>query len=191
MALTNFQIEDLCKRMKIPLVFCGFKSDLKNEKPLQYNKSYIVNLEDEYDNEGEPNDGSHWVCFQVNKYPNGKIEPFYFDSYGVGCPTEVEEFTGMKMPYQKKDLQSIVAEVCGYYCLALLHFVNASPARSGHLYSDCEAFVDLFEDLAVSKDHLKNEWILKQFFQSEDKSKRNKTEIGHGTTDFYSNRDGK
>jgi len=59
------------------------------------------------------------------------------------------------------------------------------------LYSDCEAFVDLFEDLAVSKDHLKNEWILKQFFQSEDKSKRNKTEIGHGTTDFYSNRDGK
>ena len=191
MALTNFQIEDLAQRMKIPLVFCGFKSDLKEEKPLQYNKSYVVNLEDEYDNEGQPNDGSHWVCFQVNKYANGKVEPFYFDSYGVGSPIEVEEYTGMKMPFQSKDVQSIVAEVCGYYCLAILHFVNASPARSGHLYSDCEAFVDLFEDLAVSKDHLKNEWILKQFFLAEDKSKRTEVEIGGGTTDFYSNRDNK
>jgi hypothetical protein len=67
--------------------------------------------------------------------------------------------------------------------------VNASPARSGHLYSDCEAFVDLFDDLAVSRDHLKNEWILKQFFQSSDKSKRKEAEVGGGTTEFYSNRD--
>jgi len=95
------------------------------------------------------------------------------------------------MPYQKKDLQSIVAEVCGYYCLALLHFVNASPARSGHLYSDCEFFIDLFEDLNESKDHLKNEWILRQFFQAEDPKKRSIIEVGNGTTDFYSNRDKK
>lgn len=191
MALTNFQIEELAKRMDIPLVFCGFKSDLKEIEPLQYNKSYIVNLEDEYDNDGKPNDGSHWVCFQVNKYPNGKIEPFYFDSYGVGCPKEVEEYTGMKMPFQKKDVQSIVAEVCGYYCLALLHFVNSSPSRSGHLYSDCEAFIDLFEDLSTSRDHLKNEWVLKQFFMAKDKSKRIQCDIGGGTTEFYSKRDNK
>jgi hypothetical protein len=188
MALTNFQIEELAKRMKIPLVFCGFKSDLKNIEKLQYNKSYIVNLEDEFDNEGNPNDGSHWVCFQVNKYPNGRVEPFYFDSYGVGSPKEVEEFTGMTMPYQKKDLQSIVAEVCGWYCLALLHFVNSSPYRSGHLYTDCENFIELFDDLNTSNDHLKNEFILKQFFQSEDKTKRAPIEVGHGTSDWYSNR---
>lgn len=191
MALTNFQIEELAKKMKIPLVFCGFKSDLKNEGKLQYNKSYIVNLEDEFDNEGNPNDGSHWVCFQVNKYPNGKVEPFYFDSYGVGAPKEVEEFTGMTMPYQKKDLQSLVAEICGWYCLALLHFVNASPYRSGHLYTDCENFVELFDDLNTSNDHLKNEFILKQFFQSEDKSKQKPIEVGNGTSEWYSNRDKK
>jgi hypothetical protein len=49
--------------------------------------------------------------------------------------------------------------------------------------------VDLFDDLAVSRDHLKNEWILKQFFQSSDKSKRKEAEVGGGTTEFYSNRD--
>lgn len=188
MALSNFQIEELAKRMDIPLVFCGFKTDLANEK-LQYNKSYVVNLEDEFDNEGKPNDGSHWTCFQVNKYPNGKVEPFYFDSYGVGAPKEVEEFAGMKMPYQSKDLQSIVQEICGYYCLALLHFVNASPFRSGHLYSDCEAFIELFDDLNKSADHLKNEWILKQFFQSRDPSKRMKVEVGDQTEEFYEKRD--
>jgi hypothetical protein len=32
---------------------------------------------------------------------------------------------------------------------------------------------------------------LKQFFQSSDKSKRKGAEIGGGTTEFYSNRDGK
>lgn len=188
MALSNFQIEELAKRMEIPLIFCGFKSDLVGQK-LQYNKSYIVNLEDEFDNEGKPNDGSHWTCFQVNKYPNGKVEPFYFDSYGVGAPKEVEEFTGMKMPYQSKDLQSIVQEICGYYCLALLHFVNASPFRSTHLYSDCEAFIELFDDLNKSTDHLKNEWILKQFFQSRDPSKRMKVEVGDQTEEFYEKRD--
>lgn len=187
MSLTNFQIEDLAKRMNIQLVFCGFKSDLKNQPKLQYNKSYIINLEDELDEEGEPNDGTHWTCFQVNKYKNGKVEPFYFDSYGVGPPKEVEDFTGMKMPFQKKDLQSIVAQVCGYYVLALLHFVNASKYRTGHLYTDCENFVGLFDDLSVSTDHIKNEWVLKQFFLGEDPDKRIKTEVGNA--DFYSNTD--
>jgi hypothetical protein len=97
----------------------------------------------------------------------------------------------MKMPFQKKDLQSIVAEVCGYYCLALLHFVNSSPARSGHLYSDCDFFVDLFDDLAVSRDHLKNEWILRQLFQAEDPKKRRLIEVGNGTREWYSDRDKK
>ena len=59
-----------------------FESALE-EEPLKYNRSYIINLEDEFDKNGEPNDGSHYTCFQVNKYPNGKVEPIYFDSFGV------------------------------------------------------------------------------------------------------------
>jgi hypothetical protein len=73
MSLTDIQIKDLAKRMKVPLVFVGFKTELEDEK-LQHNKSYIVNMEDEFDENGERNDGTHYTCFQVNKYPNGKIE---------------------------------------------------------------------------------------------------------------------
>jgi hypothetical protein len=51
--------------------------------------------------------------------------------------------------------------------------------------------VDLFDDLAESKDHIKNEWLLKQFFQAEDPKKRSLIEVGNGTSEFYSNRDGK
>ena len=82
MSLSNIQIEDLAKKMKVPLVFCDFKSALEDTK-LEYNKSYIINMEDEFDPEtGERNDGSHYTCFQVNKYPNGKKQGIYFDSFG-------------------------------------------------------------------------------------------------------------
>ena len=43
MALTNIQVEELAKRMSIPLERCCFKSELE-EEPLKYNRSYIINL---------------------------------------------------------------------------------------------------------------------------------------------------
>jgi hypothetical protein len=61
---------------------------------------------------------------------------------------------------------------CGWYCLALLHYVNASQYRTGDLYTDVSNFLDLFDDLNVSTDWKKNEYILKQFFQSKDRNKR-------------------
>ena len=74
--------------MSIPLERCCFKSELE-EEPLKYNRSYIINLEDEFDKNGERNTGTHYTCFQVNKYANGKTEPINFDSYGVVPPLEV------------------------------------------------------------------------------------------------------
>ena len=73
MSLTDTEIFDLADRMEVPLVFCGFKDELKSKK-LQYNKSYIINMEDEFDENGDRNTGSHYTCFQVNKYPSGKKE---------------------------------------------------------------------------------------------------------------------
>ena len=176
MSLTDSQIWDLAERMDIPLVFVGFKDELKGKK-LQYNKSYIINMENEFDEDGQRNTGSHYTCFQVNKYPNGNKEGIYFDSFGEPFPKVVEEFVGGKLPYSTKDIQSLMNSACGWYCLAFLHFINSSTGRSGDLYTDAGAFTDLFDDLNVSKDHLKNEWILKHFFQSKDPSKRKPIEI--------------
>jgi len=169
MSLTDKQLWTLAKRMNIPLVFCDFKDCLANEK-LQYNKSYIINMEDEYDANGLLNGGSHYTCFQVFKYPNGKIEKVYFDSFGVAPPEVVVKFMGGgHIPYNKKDIQSLMNEACGYYCLAFLYWINNKHEySSGHLATDCSNFIDLFEDLNISHDFKKNEYILKHFFRSTD-----------------------
>ena len=178
--LTNHQIEDLAGRMKIPLEFVGFKSNLP--KKIKTNRSYIINLDDEVcEDTGIQSGGTHWTCFQVMEYPNGKKEGIYFDSYGVPPPEIVKERLmdnfKMKVPYNTKDIQSLMNEACGWYCLAFMHFINAYHNRSKQLYWDVEEFLSLFEDLNKSVDFKKNEYILKMFFQSEDESKRKPIEV--------------
>ena len=165
--LTNVQIEELCEKMDIPLEACVFKSNLKELK-LKYNRSYIINLENELAEDGERNDGSHWCALQVDKYKNGKVQGIWFDAYGVSPPKEVVDFVGGELPYNKKDIQSLMNNACGWYCCAFLHFINAFPQRSGDLYTDTEGFLSLFEDLNTSCDFKKNEFILKHFFQASD-----------------------
>jgi hypothetical protein len=177
MSLTDTQIWDLAKRMDVPLVFCGFKDELKTEKKIQYNKSYIINMENEFDEDGQRNQGSHYTCFQVNKYPNGRKEGLYFDSFGMPPPQIVEDFCGMKMPYATKDIQSLMNSACGWYCLAFLHFINSSESRTGDLYTDASIFTDMFDDLNKSCDHLKNEFLLKHFFRNKDPEKRKPVEM--------------
>jgi len=168
MSLTDAQLRDLSGRMNFPLADVCFKDDLPDK--LEFNKGYIINLEDEFDEDGKRNGGSHWTCFQINKYPNGKIEGIYFDPYGVGKPTDVKNAVirtiGKNIPETKKDIQSLMNNACGWYCCAFLHFINSSQYRSKDLYTDVETFLDMFDDLDKSVDFKKNEYILKHFFRS-------------------------
>jgi hypothetical protein len=159
--------------MKIPL---ATKKGIifKNEIPcnLEYNKAYFINLEDEYNAEGLLNNGSHWTCFQIAKYPSGKVAPIYFDAYGMPPPEIVKEkimkFCKQKVPFNTKDIQSLMANACGWYCCAYLHYINNFSHRTGDIYLDTEQFLEYFEDLNKSTNFLKNEYVLKMFFQSED-----------------------
>ena len=178
--LTNEQIEDLAQRMKIPLEYVGFKDNLP--KKIKTNCSYIINLDDEFDKgSGMRNSGSHWTAFQVMEYPNGKKEGIYFDSYGISPPEIINkriiENFKFKIPYNTKDIQSLMNNACGWYCLAFLHFINAFQRRTKQLYWDTELFLDMFEDLNKSIDWKKNEYILKMFFQPEDPLKRKAIEV--------------
>lgn len=180
MSLTDTQITNLCKRMNIPLAGILFKDEL--HAPLEYNKAYFVNLEDSLDENGNENDGTHWTYLQLTKYPNGKIDKIFFDPYGAP-PSEnikksVEETTKTKgLPHTEKDIQSLMNNACGFYCLALGHFINASKFRSGSLYDDVSCFMDMFEDLNKSVDFKKNEYILKHFFRSEDPTMRREVDV--------------
>jgi hypothetical protein len=170
--LTDVQLVSMAERMHIPLEGVYFKDDLPK---LKYNRAYIVNMMDEFSEEGVPNPGSHWVAFQIEKSGND-IRPMYVDSFGVGPPTEVSDavhkFCGKKLPYSSKNLQSLMSSACGFFSLGWLHFINASNMRRGHIYTDTEGFLDMFVDLNESTDFKRNEFILKHFFRSDNPAER-------------------
>jgi hypothetical protein len=166
--LTNIQVKNLASRMGIQLEGVFFKSELKDMK-LKHNFAYIINLEDEFDENGEPNDGSHYTCFQYNKYPKEgcRDEYAYFDSYGVAPPEEVLKFCGVKeMPYNLIDVQSLMADCCGFFCLAFLYYINVFQGRTMDFYRDCEHFTSLFYDLNKTTNWKENEMVLKMFFRN-------------------------
>jgi hypothetical protein len=178
--LSNTDIEILAERMEIPLVFCGYKSDLP--KRIETNKSYIINLDNEYDLDGKMNEGSHWTCFQVTEYPNGRKEAIYMDSFAQPPPEIVKmrlrNSLGINyVPYTKRNIQSAMNQACGWFCLAFLHFINVFQGRSPELYDNVVGFLDMFDDLDKSIDFKKNEYILKMFFQAKDKKLRKPIEV--------------
>ena len=181
MSLSNTDLMNLAKRMDVDLEPPVFKSQLKDMK-LKYNKSYIINMEDEYDYDENgkvlgKNTGTHYVAFQVNKYKNNRIEGIYLDPYGISPPTDVEKFVGFKIPYSKKQIQKDLNNACGWFAMAFLHYINSYEGRSHDLHTDAMNFTEHFEDLTNSNQHLKNEWILKHFFRSKDPQLRKPIEV--------------
>lgn len=177
--LTDSQISVLCRKMSIPLAEISFKDELNGK--LQYNKAYIINMQDEKDGNGLQNSGTHWVCFFVKKYPNNTIEPIYFDSYACPPPEDVKAFVKSNcnkyLPYTTKDIQSLMSNVCGWYVCSFLYAITNPRMASGNLYYDVDNFLNLFDDLTKSHDFKKNEYMLKNFFRSEDPSKRTPIDI--------------
>ena len=185
--LTDLQIDDLAKRMSVPLAGCFFKDELPNK--LEYNKVYIINLQDSETDDGEQNSGTHWTMAYIRETPKGQKQPIYFDPYGCPPPENakkiIEKQCNMKCPYTEKDIQSLMNNACGFYCLAMAHFICASKYRTNDLYTDVENFLDMFDDLNKSIDWKKNEYILKMFFQSEDPSKRKEIDVLSQDHSFY------
>lgn len=176
--LTNFELSNLATKMNMPLERICFKNELKQE-PLKYNVGYIINSQDDTDEDtGEENVGAHWTALYVAKTKDGKITPLYFDSFGAPASEDVKKYVAPHyLPHLTKDIQSLMSDVCGFYCLAFLYFVSVSQYRTGNLYQDGETFIDLFEDLNKSNDWKKNEWILSQFFQAKDPRLRKEIDV--------------
>ncbi len=105
---SNNELYVLANKMKIPLN--GIFS--KDQLPKKLNKGfYIVNMADH--NRGT---GSHWSLFYYDRF-NG--DNYYFDSFGFPPPVDVEVKLG-KYSYNKKQIQDINSEACGYYCIAFI-----------------------------------------------------------------------
>jgi hypothetical protein len=185
--LTDIQIDDLAKKMNIPFGGCYFKNELPK---LDYNKVYIINLQDSETDNGEQNEGTHWTMAYIRQTPKGQKQPIYFDSYGCPPPENVKKIiesqTNYKeCPYTTKDIQSLMNNACGFYCLAMAHFICASKYRINDLYKDVDDFIEIFDDLNHSIDWKKNEYILKMFFQSENGENNKNIDVLPKDHSFY------
>ncbi|NQX03137.1 hypothetical protein HQ447_20965 [bacterium] len=184
--LTDADLRQLASKMSVPLEFIGFKDDLP--KRVKSNKAYVINLENEENIDGEDNQGSHWTCFYVSEYPNSKVEAIYFDPFGFPPPEIVKKVVkdtyGVSLPHTKTDIQSLMSNACGWYCMAFLHFITANPLRSKSLYDDVATFMDMFLDLNEKTDWKQNEWMLKQFFQPKDPALRKPVDVFPEQTSF-------
>ena len=74
--LSNHDIDELVQKLNIPnFKGCYYKDKLKTIQP---NSSYIINLNNELDEKGNRNSGSHWVALLTDDMK----QCIYFDSYG-------------------------------------------------------------------------------------------------------------
>ena len=117
--LSNFDIEELVNKLNIPnFKGCFYKDKLKKIQP---NSSYVINLNSELDENNNRNGGSHWTCLVTDEM-NRSI---YFDSYGENAPNEIRNLlksNQYKMGHTSKNIQSLMSNLCGFFCLAFIYF---------------------------------------------------------------------
>jgi hypothetical protein len=166
--LSNFDVEDLVVKMGIPnFKGCYYKDLLKKVEP---NSSYILNLNSEYDEDNKRNGGSHWVALVIDDDKKG----MYFDPYGVDVPLEITNLlksNQYKIYHTNKNIQSLMSNLCGFFCLGFIYFLTVSKQRTKNIINDTSIFLDLFEDLDKVNDVYKNEFILSLFFTDKESKK--------------------
>lgn len=107
---SNIELLDILKNDNIKIIGVFAKDKLKNAS-LKYG-FYIINL----DNSDGP--GTHWtVLYKINDGFS-----LYYDSFGFPAPEEVEDLLH-KYEYNKKQIQDIKSNSCGFYCIAFIKFM--------------------------------------------------------------------
>ena len=159
--LSNHDIDELVTKMGISnFRGCFYKDKLKSVQP---NSSYIINLNSELDKKGNRNTGSHWCCLVTDDMK----QCIYFDSYGEREPVEIRNLLKCKqysIAHTSKNIQSLMSNLCGFFCLSFIYFLTVSQIRTKNIIHDASIYLDLFEDLDKVDDVYKNEFVLSLFF---------------------------
>ena len=108
--LSNFQIIDKCKELKIKNFKGVFMRDEIRNEIATDNECMVINT-DHSDNEG-----THWTCLFIK---NGTS--YYFDSYGFEPTLEVKEYCKEPRYYSSDRIQKFNEVICGHYCIYVLY----------------------------------------------------------------------
>ena len=146
-ALSNFELEEKAKQLRLPLV--GVFS--KDKIPSLQVGSYYINMQDA--DEGE---GTHWVLLKIfdNKHA------LYFDSFGMPPPKDIIEKVKTAIPYSNRHIQDISSHACGYYVLACDKYM--SSVRRKKLQEQYDDFLNLFKSDTKMNDGILLDYINKQ-----------------------------
>ena len=159
--LSNHDIDELVTKMGITnFKGCFYKDKLTKIQP---NSSYIINLNSELNEKGDKNTGSHWCCLVTNDMK----QCIYFDSYGEKEPNELRNLlkcNQYSIGHTSKNIQSLMSNLCGFFCLSFIYFLTVSKYRTKNIINDASIYLDLFEDLDKVDDVYKNEFVLSLFF---------------------------
>ena len=138
--LSNFELMDIIKDMKLDYHFGGIHSKDLLPKELIREKFYIVNLQDH--DEGS---GTHWTVFYYNK----PLTSIYFDSYGFIAPLDVENSIKPYI-YNNAEIQDFDASSCGYFCIAFIKFLHNKENKQ----EAYKTFLKLFNQQTVKNDKI-------------------------------------
>jgi hypothetical protein len=156
MALSNYQIEEFCRQLHLPLVGVFSKDLLPNKRSIG---SYYVNMENSVDKDGKALVGSHWLFVRI--FSNKSA--IYFDSYGVDMPEEVREFLlpFNPIPFNNRDIQSMKSEHCGYYCLACDVFFSYDQNKTLSILDNYDHFLSMWSSKPDANDSILFEYLQK------------------------------
>jgi hypothetical protein len=162
--LSNFDIQRICNKLKLPIVGVFSKDELRTQN--RKIGSYYVNMENS--NEGE---GTHWVLAKIYDDDSRdedrdmkeihKVGALYFDPFGLDMPKEIETFLSpfKPIPYNNRQIQSINTSECGWYCISCDYALEHKKNDETYL-EDFEKYIALWSDKPS-----KNLKLLKSFFK--------------------------
>lgn len=161
--LTNFDIERIANKLKLPIVGVFSKDTLPSKRSIG---SYYINMENKNDG-----DGTHWVLAKIYDDDNRdeddnmkevhKVGALYFDPFGLDMPKEIERFLSpfKPIPFNNRQIQSINTTQCGWYCLSCDYALEHKQNDETYL-EDYEKYLALWSDRPEQ-----NLRLLKSFFK--------------------------
>ena len=108
--LSNFQIIEKCKKLKIKNFKGVFMRDELKSKNADRDECMVINIDH------SSNEGTHWTCLFIR---NGVS--FYFDSYGFEPTLEVKDYCKGCRFYSSFPIQKLNQVICGHYCIYVLY----------------------------------------------------------------------
>ena len=155
--LSNYDLEEMAIDHKISNFQVISKDELDN-MTFKTNQNFIINMENEHDEYGNFNCGTHWVGLYISQ----DKDTIYFDSFGFQPPQSVLKYcrkSKKRICYSTRSIQNIRSSICGLYCLGFLCWMNNKPFN-GNYIDWFESFVDSYND-----DVTKNDTILKKILK--------------------------